>query len=395
MTSQPDVELSVRFMRSDFRGVDASDAVRSIGGQTLKWWGLPYLNRDELRIHPEAWREVWRKTADVYVLSGMYTSLTFQVCILLLWLRGLPFVLWLERPAEASRNDVGLLMRGVRWPLFQLRNLVFRWMFFAASGVVAIGSLAARQYREKGAPADRVFSVPYCSDVSRFQSTVPGLRGDLRSKFGLQQKTVFLFSGQLVHRKGADLLMSAFAAVCRDRRDVALVLLGDGPERERLERMSAELPAGAVIFAGHRAQEELPGFFAMADVFVFPSRHDGWAVVVNEACAAGLPVLCSTETGAAWDLVEEQGNGQRIAPDDQEQWVSALSQLAADPELRTRFGDRSRQLSEMCSVTSGTRRMTDILREIIRRHRGAQAGSPTLDSIQSVGTESSNEVTAQ
>ncbi len=137
-------------------GVDASDAVRSIGGQTLKWWGLPYLNRDELRIHPEAWREVWRKTADVYVLSGMYTSLTFQVCILLLWLRGLPFVLWLERPAEASRNDVGLLMRVVRWPLFQLRNLVFRWMFFAASGVVAIGSLAARQYREKGAPADRV-----------------------------------------------------------------------------------------------------------------------------------------------------------------------------------------------------------------------------------------------
>ena len=90
--------------------------------------------------------------------------------------------------------------------------------------------------------------------------------------------------------------------------------------------------------------DELIGAYVAADVFALVSRRETWGVVVNEAMACSLPLLLSDRVGAAGDLLEPGGNGELVRAGDRRGLSSALERLAASPELRRRYGARSRDL---------------------------------------------------
>ena len=115
----------------------------------------------------------------------------------------------------------------------------------------------------------------------------------------------------MIARKGVDLLLQAFA-----RLDARARLLLVGREADLpgwLAALPAERARAAWSTRASRPPEALPRFFARADVFVLPSRYDGWGVVVNQALGAGLPILCSDAVGAAADLVRAGGEWPRAA----------------------------------------------------------------------------------
>ena len=120
-----------------------------------------------------------------------------------------------------------------------------------------------------------------------------------------------LYSGSLIPRKGVDLLAEAFACVAPAHPQLKLVVMGEGELRQEMEAMMQEV-AGQVQFTGFQDWQALPEFYAKADVLCAPSRHDGWALVVPEALAAGLPVIATDRMGAALDLIEPGRNGWRI-----------------------------------------------------------------------------------
>jgi glycosyltransferase involved in cell wall biosynthesis len=175
----------------------------------------------------------------------------------------------------------------------------------------------------------------------------------VRRRYNLTGKTVVLFSGRMIERKGVDTLIDAFKRVARMRSDVALLLLGDGPKQAEYQSMVPEELRSCIHFAGHVPQNDLPEHFAAADLFVFPSRHDGWGVVINEACAAGLPIVTTRQTGAAYDLVEDGRSGFVLEHDDIDGLVDRLLRLIDDPALREKFGQRSRELVEPYSAENG------------------------------------------
>jgi glycosyltransferase involved in cell wall biosynthesis len=111
------------------------------------------------------------------------------------------------------------------------------------------------------------------------------------------------------------------------------------------ERRLRTLADGRVRFEGARSRDALVSHYAAADVFVLPSRSEPWGMVLNEAAAAGLPLVATEESGAAHDLVEPERNGYRVPAGDVAALREALARLAADPALRARFGVRSRELS--------------------------------------------------
>ncbi len=118
-----------------------------------------------------------------------------------------------------------------------------------------------------------------------------------------------------------------------------LVLVGDGPERPRLEQAARDLDG--VVFAGFRQIDELPGFYGRAGVFIHPAFKDTWGLVVNEAMAAGLPVLVSERAGCAQDLVVGGENGFLFDPKDTAHLARLMQRMAAPETDRAAMGRRS------------------------------------------------------
>ena len=114
--------------------------------------------------------------------------------------------------------------------------------------------------------------------------------------------------------------------------------MGDGEERSRLETLAQDRHLSGVRFLGFQNQSELPAFFALADVFVLPSRHEPWGLIVNEAMAAGCPVIASSDVGAAPDLVLDGVTGFTYPVGDVDALTDALARLLQHPATAARMG---------------------------------------------------------
>lgn len=160
-----------------------------------------------------------------------------------------------------------------------------------------------------------------------------------------------LFVGRLVERKGVDVLLRA-AARLLEWPALRIVVVGDGPERGRLERLAAELGISArVEFKGRVSTAELERCYRTARAFVLPAVVDprgdteGLGVVLLEAMSYGVPVVAS-RIGGITDIVEDQANGLLVEPGDPAALAAALKRLALDPSLASRLGEAGRRTVE-------------------------------------------------
>ena len=133
----------------------------------------------------------------------------------------------------------------------------------------------------------------------------------------------FLAAARFIKRKNLDGLLQAYAQYRRRSATAGqkskpwrLVILGDGVERSTLEHLIDAEGINGVSLPGFFQIDELPAYYGLADVFIHPAHQDTWGLVVNEAMAAGLPVLTSKRAGCAPDLVDEGQNGFTFSPED-------------------------------------------------------------------------------
>lgn len=201
---------------------------------------------------------------------------------------------------------------------------IVKWAAYAATTaryrshldfVLAIGSSGVAWYRACGVPEERIFPFAYVTDA------VPAAGRDARVAGTSELSLVFV--GQLIRRKGCDLLLRSLAAL--PARGWSLTLAGDGPERAELERLARDLQiADRLSFKGALPMAACRTLIGAADLLVLPSRHDGWGAVANEALMRGVPVLCSDHCGAG-DLLEEDWRGEVFHSGSIEALQTALS----------------------------------------------------------------------
>ena len=255
---------------------------------------------------------VKRDKADHVILSGSYWCPNTIIALLMFKWRGVSTSFWGE-PVFPSFGFVSSLSKQIR--LFP----IFKWTDF----IIGIGQQAVDSYRSLGYKQP-IYNIPYNIDVTQFSSNSvdENFIIDLRTQLGIKDEYVFITSGSLTHRKGMDVLIDAFAQLDVPAK---LIILGSGP-------LEAELIAQAkgleVIFAGMIAKDELPNYFALADCFAFASRYDGWAVVVNEAIAAGLPIISSRTVGATVDLLLDTDDNIVCESEDVEAFALAMNNKA-------------------------------------------------------------------
>jgi 2-deoxystreptamine N-acetyl-D-glucosaminyltransferase/2-deoxystreptamine glucosyltransferase len=201
-----------------------------------------------------------------------------------------------------------------------------------ADAVVVLTARAAEAVRGDGVPAGRVHVVPSGFDPALFAApaAVP-LGGSGRPRIG--------YVGRLAPQKRADLLVTAFG---RMREQADLVVVGDGPDRERVARLAARSPAAErITLAGFVEHRQVPGVLAALDVLVLPSAYEEMGSVLVEAMAAGLPVVAS-DVGGIPAVVRDGRTGLLVPPGDTDALAAALDRLVADPALRERLAAGAR-----------------------------------------------------
>lgn len=239
--------------------------------------------------------------------------------------KGVRLVIW-ATVSEHTESDRGLL-----------RSLIRPRLLRYADAVLVNGASGARYVAKLGVPRERVTLAPYTTDVGAFQ-TLRRVR-DGRCAIRL------LFAGMFVERKG----LMPFLAVLRRWADahpqshVQFDIAGDGPLRPQLEAFVGGKHL-AVKVLDPVPYDRLPELYAGADIFVLPTLADEWAVVVNEAMAAGLPVLGSRHSQAVEELVTDAETGWTFTPENDESVYDALDRaLGTSADTRQRMGTDARQ----------------------------------------------------
>jgi len=262
------------------------------------------------------------------------------------WRRGIPILF---------RGDSHLLGRGS--PRLHVR-LALRALFSQFASFLHVGAANREYFEAFGVPGRKLFFAPHSVDSELFHRDNPehcagALR--MRAQLGLKPDArIVLFAGKLVAAKQPEELLAAFLDLRLE--ETALVFVGEGPEKGRLQALAAGrsgIPgAPAVRFLPFANQSEMPSRYLLADLFVLPSRGDyeTWGLAVNEAMQMGVPCLVSDRVGCQRDLVTHGETG----------WVFSC----ADPRAL------GRSLSEALADLRSAKRREEIRRGIDRRMAG-------------------------
>ena len=173
-----------------------------------------------------------------------------------------------------------------------------------------------------------------------------------------------LFVGRIVHQKGLDLLLPALAELRHLSWEMTVV--GDGPQREPLQQVALNLGlADRIHFSGWKRGVDLEAEYRRANLFVFPSRHEGMPNVVLEAMASGLPVLATRIAGNE-ELILSGVTGVLVSPEDSFALQAVLTHLLPDAQLRQKMGVAARRRVEEKFDWSNTARQYLEMAEAVR-----------------------------
>ncbi len=273
-------------------------AVTYVAEQTLsadrvtQGWAMPGVAGVRLQLRPELRAMIDEAAAApagaVHLCQGLRGNGSIRAVQRRLAARGLRSWAILE-----TVDDEGIQWLA-KWLLY--RHLAASWRPHL-EGVIAIGHDTPRWLVARGMPPERTFPFAYFLPAVPFSNPSPQ-----RNETSLR----ILFVGRLIARKRVELLLQALH--CLGDPPVTLTVVGEGPTKQTLRRMSAKLQGPSVYWLGVRPMAEVRRRMAEADCLVLPSRHDGWGVVISEALMAGTPVICSDRCGAA-GVVRASGCG--------------------------------------------------------------------------------------
>lgn len=235
--------------------------------------------------------------------------------------------------------------------------------------VITIADSMRGELVRRGAPEDRTFVVPNIVDVQRFQ---PRERSaDVARRYGLEGRPVLGCISNLGQREGIDHLISAIAILRERGRDIAGLIVGDGPERERLSIMISELGLEEhVLLTGHVPNTEIEDHYSLIDVFVVPRVEDRASRLVTplkplEAMAMGRPVIVS-DLPALRELVDPPSRGLAFPSSDPVGLADAAITVLDDSQLQRRFTENALEwVRAERTVESNALRYKDILDHVL------------------------------
>jgi len=251
---------------------------------------------------------------------------------------------------HTNRGGVILMSETTAWdhPRRWWRELAKRWWLRSRVDAAFVGGMPHRDYFvQLGVDVRRIWDRYDVVDNDYFMEHCEALRKSPihRVENGLPER-YFLYVGRFAPEKNLRNLLRAY----RHYRQIEpdgwdLVIVGDGPQRQELHRIVHSGGIPGVHWPGFKQVEDLPLYYAFAGCFILPSIKEPWGLVVNEAMAAGLPILASKRCGCAADLVRNGSNGFTFNPADAQELTGLMQRMAAlSDHERVAMGTASREI---------------------------------------------------
>lgn len=233
------------------------------------------------------------KKFDLIVVGG-YSTPTGMIAIAYMRLFRKKFVL---------NTDGGQIKNDSR-----LKYLVKKFFISSADYWLSTGENTTKYLLKYGAKKDRIYRYPFSSVKNReIIKCTPEEKQEYRKRSHIFEEKTVLMVGQMIYRKGIDLLLKT----AKEMKDVGFYIAGGLPTEEYLDIVDRE-KLNNVHFVGFMTREELSEYYMATDVFAMPTREDIWGLVVNEAMAKGLPVVTTDKCVAGVELIKDGVNGYII-----------------------------------------------------------------------------------
>ena len=352
IAEEPEIDLTV-FFGSDFSVRGYRDEGFGVGVK----WDIPLLDGYRHEFLPKL-----RDRGTVSVASPLNYGIVSRLrgvggdaAFDALWVHGYATVNAMHGIVAAKALGIPVLLRAEGWlgdrgrsgVRLAIKRAMFAGLRQMVNGVLPIGRLNAEYWRHYFGDDVPQFPMPYAVDNGYFADRAREAgagRAGLQAELGLDPaRPVVLFASKLQPRKHCDHLIEAYARLPHEAGadpHAYLVIVGDGAERAALERQAAATGFGSIRFCGFRNQSELPRFFDLATVFVLPSRHEPWGLIVNEVMNAARPAIVSDDVGCAPDLIDDGVNGCIVPVGDVDALARALRRVL-EPGVAEAMGQRA------------------------------------------------------
>lgn len=296
----------------------------------------------------EAFAIARRERDRLHIVNGVWAEPTFAAALVALRLARSRFVIYSEAPEVAQPRPLI-----ARW----LRSSFGKWITRNAAGVLAVSRFAADFYRGLGLRPERLYPFGY------FRTRPRGAKD--MSEAAKSAQTEILFVGQLIQRKGVDVLLDACRPLLAEYANFHLTLIGDGDQRAALEAQAAAAGfQGRITFAGAMTADDVQAHMAAADLLALPSRWDGWGMVVNEALMVSVPAAVSTQCGAS-DLICHGVNGYIFGNEDVQGLAACLRHfLHQQPEERRAMRRAARRTGDHLDADLAAHYLIDCLKHM-------------------------------
>lgn len=252
---------------------------------------------------------------------------------------------------------------------------------FAWSRAVLFSCRGNREFfLHYGCPEDKLFPIPCAVDNTFFRNQCDALADELagiRSELEIPAELpIVLNTCRHIPNKGHRDLLRAVRQLADEGIELALVLVGGGPETEALQQLVQELELENVRFTGFVRQLEIVRYYAVADVFVLASEYDPSPKVLNEALNFELPIVCSERPGTAGDVVVDGENGYLYDYGDVDRLAAAIRRLLQDRALRERMGRRSLEIADAWSLEADVEAVRKVFESLNRPESRTNAQFP-------------------
>lgn len=334
-------------------------------GTVLSQWGRSRIGNSVRfggALATVTWRLVWDRPDVVHIrMSQGGSSFRKAMVVLLSKIFRKPVVL--HAHGWGFHEFFEKLPCGLRWPLTRLLR--------KADLLVVLGTSWRDYYcATLGIPKEKSLVLANPVDIP-----------DPAPSRSESDEVILTFLGRVGQRKGAFVLIRAFARLPAEIRDRArLMLAGDGELDEAARLLEVTGCGDRVTVLGWIDADEGARLLQRTNVFVLPTQNEGMPLALLEAMSWGLACV-STAVGGIPDLVEDRVNGILVPPDDPEALSAALAKLITDPSERQRLGAAARATAEECDTRLYVRKLVSIYRSLADAYSGERSGAEASNPV--------------